>query len=75
MGMIQIRNVPPELHRKLKAKAAKLGMSLSEYLLDGARRDADIPTPEEMRERLARLKPYKGKESPTAALRAERESK
>jgi len=33
MTMIQIRNVPPELHRKLKVRAAEAGMSLSDYLL------------------------------------------
>lgn len=31
--MIQIRNVPDALHRKLKARAALEGMSLSDYLL------------------------------------------
>ena len=31
--MIQIRNVPPKLHRRLKARAALEGMSLSDYLL------------------------------------------
>ena len=32
--MIQIRNVPEPLHRKLKARAAMAGMSLSAYLLE-----------------------------------------
>jgi hypothetical protein len=31
--MIQIRNVPNRLHGKLKARAARSGMSLSEYLI------------------------------------------
>ncbi len=31
--MIQIRNVPESLHRKLEARAAEAGMSLSDYLL------------------------------------------
>ena len=38
MPMIQIRNVSPEIHRKLKAKAAMEGMSLSDYL----RREVEI---------------------------------
>ena len=33
MAMIQIRNVPDDLHRRLKAKAAMEGVSLSELLL------------------------------------------
>jgi antitoxin FitA len=73
MGMIQIRNVPPELHRKLKAKAAKLGMSLSEYLLEGARLDAEIPTPDEIMARLARRKPFRPKISSLQIIREERE--
>jgi plasmid stability protein len=31
--MIQIRNVPDELHRTLKARAAGANISLSDYLL------------------------------------------
>jgi plasmid stability protein len=30
---IQVRNIPDELHRTLKARAARLGMTLSDYLL------------------------------------------
>jgi plasmid stability protein len=73
MGMIQIRNVPPDLHRKLKAKAAKLRMSLSEYLLEGARERAEIPTPEEIMARLAKRKPIRPKISSLQILREERD--
>jgi plasmid stability protein len=40
MGNVQIRNVPPELHRKLKARAAEKGLTLSEYLLGIVEREA-----------------------------------
>ncbi len=30
--MVQIRNVPDEVHRELKVRAARAGMSLSDYL-------------------------------------------
>ena len=30
--MVQIRNVPDDVHRELKVRAAQAGMSLSEYL-------------------------------------------
>ncbi len=36
--MIQLRNVPDELHRKLKARAATAGLSLSDFLTREARR-------------------------------------
>lgn len=32
MSMIQVRNVPKDVHRSLKARAAKAGVSLSDYL-------------------------------------------
>lgn len=33
MATIQIRNVPPEIHRTLRSRAAAAGESLSDYLL------------------------------------------
>ncbi len=33
---IQIRNVPDDLHRKLKVRAAEGGVALSDYLLEMA---------------------------------------
>ena len=51
--MIQIRNVPDELHRRLKGRAAQAGMSLSDYLLAELRRVAELPSLEELRERLS----------------------
>lgn len=50
--MIQIRNVPDDLHSTLKARAARAGMSLSDYLLGEARAIAAKPTLEELVERL-----------------------
>jgi plasmid stability protein len=50
--MVQVRNVPEDLHRTLKARAALAGMSLSEYLLRELTRLAERPTREEMRRRL-----------------------
>ncbi len=70
--MIQVRNVPEILHRRLKARAATAGMSLSDYLLAEMRRVAERPTPEEMLERLRRRQPVEPKETPVDALRAER---
>ena len=71
--MIQIRNVPEALHRKLKARAAEAGMSLSDYLLREMRKTAERPTMEELLERLKRLPPVEVNESPADVLRSERE--
>ena len=50
--MIQLRNLPDALHRSLKARAAMLGTSLSDYLLAEIREIAERPTLAEFRERL-----------------------
>ena len=75
MTMVQIRNVPETLHRKLKSRAALAGMSLSDYLLAELGRMAEWPTAEEMRQRLARLSPRNPVPSPAEAVRAERDSR
>ena len=71
--MIQIRHVPDSLHRRLRARAALAGMSLSDYLRLELTRSAEQLTPEELRTRLAAMSPTVIKESPAEALRAERE--
>ncbi|MGH7542694.1 MAG: FitA-like ribbon-helix-helix domain-containing protein [Gemmatimonadota bacterium] len=73
--MIQLRNVPDSLHRKLKSRAALAGMSLSDYLIAEIRKSAERPTMEELRERLSRLEPVDPKLPPAEAVRAERENR
>jgi antitoxin FitA len=73
--MIQIRNVPDALHRKLKSRAALAGMSLSDYLLQQIRMIAERPTIEEMRARLARRSPVTLSVDTADAVRAERDSR
>jgi hypothetical protein len=74
MGMIQIRNVPPDLHRKLKVRAAEKGMSLSDYLLTEIEEIASLPTPEEFKERLHSLPPLKLDIAPHEVIRAMRDA-
>lgn len=71
-AMIQIRNVPDTLHRRLKARAALAGMSLSDYLLNEIRETAERPTIEELRARLARRSAVSPSVDSVAAVRAER---
>lgn len=71
--MIQIRNVPDDLHRRLKSRAALAGMSLSEYLLSEIRHVAERPTLEEMRVRLESRPEVVLPISSADAVRAERD--
>jgi hypothetical protein len=73
--MVQLRHVPDALHRQLKARAALSGLPLSDYLIREVRKIAEQPTPEAMRQRLQQREPYRGRLSPTDAVRAERDSR
>lgn len=72
--MIQIRNVPDELHRKLKVRAAERGTSLSDYLLAEVEEIADRPTLSELMERLAVEEPVEIDEPPEVTIRRLREA-
>jgi antitoxin FitA len=73
--MIQIRNVPDTLHRRLKARAAMAGMSLSDYLLNEIRNVSERPTLDEIRARLSASPATRPSLAPAAAVRAERDGR
>jgi plasmid stability protein len=70
--MIQVRNVPEVLHRRLKARAATAGMSLSDYLLGELREIAERPTLAEFRERLHTRRPFAAALDTSGLVRRER---
>ncbi len=72
--MIQIRNVPEETHRRLKARAALEGMSMSDYILRELRRLAEKPTLEELRARIAEQPKVELRESAAQAVRTIRDA-
>lgn len=74
-AMIQIRNVPDALHRKLKARAALMGKSLSDYLLQSIAELAERPSVEEWRARLRTREPVDLGDETVDFLRAEREER
>jgi antitoxin FitA len=68
MKMIQIRNVPDDLHKALKVRAAKEGISMSELILRDLPRLAHRPTLADIQERIRRRGPIKGFEGTGAEL-------
>lgn len=72
--MVQIRNVPDTLHRKLKARAAGAGQTLSDYLLAEMERLAALPTREQMLERIRSRTRVSLKTPVATVIREERES-
>jgi plasmid stability protein len=74
VGLIQIRGVSDDAHRRLKARAALAGTSLSEYLRLELERLAALPTLDEMLDRISRREPVGGI-SAADALQLEREER
>lgn len=60
MSAIQIKNVPPELHERLRERARREGRNLSEYALEVLERDLALPTTREWLERLKEDEPVQG---------------
>lgn len=73
--MVQIRNVPAEFHRRLKARAAIEGMSMSDYILREVRKALDRPTREEVLDRLRARPARRLKRSAAEVIRSERNAR
>lgn len=74
--MIQVRNVPDEVHRTLKARAAAEGLSLSDYIKRDLEASAAGPTLEEWLARVRADPPLAGVsiETIVASIRAGRDA-
>lgn len=73
---IQIREIPDETHRKLKARAASEGMSMSEYLKRLIERDLKRPDWASMTRRMESMEPLAiSSDEIVAMIREERESR
>ena len=72
--MVQSRNVPDALHRKLKSRAADSGRTLSDFLLAELERLAARPTRDEMLTRIHSRKRVTLKTPGAVVIPEERES-
>lgn len=73
--MIQLRNVPDDLHKVLKSRAALAGTSLSDYLITEIQRLAEHPTVEELSRRLQTRTRVHPTVSPAQLIREERDNR
>ncbi len=73
--MVQIRNVAPEFHRRLKARAAMEGMSMSEYILREVGKALERPTRQEVLDRLRTRPVRRLARSAATVIRAERDAR
>jgi plasmid stability protein len=67
--MIQIRNVPDDVHKALKIRATEEGLSLSEYLLREVTKVVQKPSLAEVMERIRRRGPIGEPFDAAAAVR------
>jgi antitoxin FitA len=71
--MIQIRNVPDDLHRRAKARAALEGLTLSDLALRALEKEVETLTFDEVVARVRELGPVYGTPPAAELLRGERD--
>jgi plasmid stability protein len=72
---LQVRHVPEDVHRTLKVRAARAGLTLSDYLLHEIIVIARRPTLDDVLERIRGRSSVRRPMGAAAAVRAEREGR
>ncbi len=73
--MIQIRDVPDQVHGTLKARAAREGMSLSDFIKRELRQTVERPSTQEWLDQMRKVKPIPVKRRPAEVIREMRDSR
>jgi len=73
--MIQIRDVPEQVHSTLKARAARERMSLSDFIKRELEYTAERPSMKEWLERARQAKPIRSKRSAAQIVRELRDAR
>lgn len=73
--MIQVRDVPETVHGTLKSRAAREGMSLSDFIKRELERAAERPTMREWLDRTQQAKPIPAKGTAARLIRQLREER
>ena len=73
--MIQIRDVPEQVHGTLKERAAREGMSLSDFIKRELERTAERPSMKEWLESTQQAKPIRTKRSAAQLVRELRDAR
>ncbi len=72
--MIQIRNVPDDVHRALKARSALAGVSLSDLILEELHALVILPSERELLAHLNEAEPFTMKVSSAKIIRKDRDA-
>jgi antitoxin FitA len=73
--MIQVRDVPESVHGTLKSRAAREGMSLSDFIKRELERVTERPTMHEWLERTQQAKPIPSKRTAAQVIRELRDER
>jgi len=73
--MILVRNVPEQVHSTLKARAAREGMSLSDFIKRELARTAERPAMQEWLERTGQVKAIPAEQSAAQVVRELRDAR
>ena len=72
---IQVRDVPEHVHGTLKSRAAREGMSLSDFIKRELQRAAERPTMREWLERTQQAKPIPARKTAAQVIRELRDER
>jgi hypothetical protein len=73
--MIQVRDVPESVHGTLKSRAAREGMSLSDFIKRELKRVAERPTMQEWLELTQQAKPIPSRRTAAQVIRQLRDER
>ncbi len=75
VSAIQVKNVPEDLHERLRERAEAEGMTIGQYVMRVIEHDLALPSRREWFESLRELEPVEGVDAPEAVRqgRGERE--
>lgn len=73
--MIQVRDVPEQVHSTLKARASREGMSLSDFIKRELERIVERPTMRDWLERTGQVRPIPHKRSAAQVVRESRDAR
>jgi hypothetical protein len=75
VSIIQVKNVPPEVHAELRRRADQEGLTIRDYVLKLIEKDQRLPSKQDWLDRVAELEPIKVSRSAAEMVREGREER
>jgi hypothetical protein len=75
VSIIQVKNVPPQMHSELRRRASQEGTTIRDYVLRLIERDQRLPSKRDWLDRVAALEPVAVSQPATDVIREAREER